>query len=342
METIKTALTLDFSKPFSMELSRGDVSIAALDDKPSLTMEYTPFGSIKPEIDISPDGANSITFKNSEIVKTNVRLNVPKDSKSISVHVISGTISVTGIKGSFNLQSDGGDIKAAGCKGSMSATAFNGDIKINGHNGRLDLNANTGNIKIIGWASASGNILCANGRVLAGLNDVSDGIKINSNNGDISLGLSANTSCKITARAAEIINYLDDPLNGKKLGSIASVEHKNGMVNIEAFSSNRRVFIAKNEDLRDISPDMEEILNDLESSFRQGFDSFAKSMDTFGKKISRTIGGLFAENLKKPGTNNKEKPVNDSSKNERMEILQMLKDGKITAEEAEKLLKALK
>jgi hypothetical protein len=334
METKKYPLDLDIAKPLSFEITRGDVFLINAEEPPYLNIEYTPYGNIHAEVSQFINDKNNIILKNSEIVKSKIILNLPKKLHEFDIHVTDGSITASNVSGNIKLQLDKGEIKIDKSEGKLFAINFSGNIKIHDFTGFLDLNANLGSIKIIDWNKAMGSIITGNGEVLLSLKKISNNIKINSNKGNISIGLSKDSACTIIARATDIMNYIDSPLKGKNEGNIANINYLDGKNKIEAFSSNCKIIVAKSEDLKNISPDMEELLNDIESSFKESFKFFGKMLDTFSKKLSKSFNNAFS--------NMEDKKDKGNSPNEKMMILNMLKEGKITAEEAEKLLNALK
>ena len=120
------------------------------------------------------------------------------------------------------------------------------------------------------------------------------------------------------------------------MGSPAEIKWEGGGNAIQLFSANNKILISKIDNLSEIAPDFEDIFKEFET----GFKDLSKKMEKWGKNFAKNFQNFFSDfdNSK----NNKQKNENNSIKSERMEILDMLKDGKITVEEAEKLLKALK
>jgi hypothetical protein len=345
METKKIDLDLNIEKPVKIEISRGSVFIKSDSENAFVELEYSPFGNIKPEINLKSNEKNNIAFKNSEIVKTNTIFHLPSVIKDIEVHVLDGDILAENLNCNIDLQSDSGDIQVKKCNGILKCTGFNGGININSISGEVNLNAVNGAVKINDWDNASGNIQSENGKITIGLKKASEELIVNSKNGKISLGLSKKNPCTIIARGKDVIKYIDDLVKGDHLGSPAKFEWEGGGKQIQLFSSTNKVVVTTIENLSEISPDFESIFNEFEETIKENFnfDSLAENFKEFGKKMEKW-GKEFAKNFQKTFSDidkkNKSKDNNNSS--ERMEILNMLKEGKITADEAEKLLNALK
>jgi hypothetical protein len=170
-------------------------------------------------------------------------------------------------------------------------------------------------------------------------------LTVNNQRGRICIGLSKNSPCTIIARGTDVVKYINNPYKGDHLGSPAKEEWQGGGKKVQLFSHDGKVLITTNEQLNDVSPDLEDIFIEFEKTFRESFnfEKIAENFKDFGKKMEK-LGKIFSKNIRKTFTNvNNESNNNDkSSQSEKMEILNMLKEGKITAEEAEKLLKALK
>jgi len=339
------SLDLDMSLPVSIELTKGSIHLLR-GEEASCIIEYSKMGDILPEINIKKDNKNHITIGKAEVLDAKFIFFFPDDIKGIETHLSSGDILIQDINGILDLQADNGDIQIKKCKGKIKAAAFSGNVKINEFTGGVDINTANGSARIIDWSDAGGSIQTNNGEVVIGVNNFKEEMSVNNLRGKICIGLADSCSCTIIARGTDVVKYIEDIYRGDHLGSPAKVDWKDGGIKIQLFSQMDKVFITTIEKLKDVSPDLEDIFKEFEKTFRESFnfEKIAENFKGFGKKM-QDFGNIITENVKK-AFNDIEKKSDDKKdktvQSEKMEILNMLKEGKITAEEAERLLKALK
>ncbi|HOJ63137.1 MAG TPA: hypothetical protein PLE45_01840 [Spirochaetota bacterium] len=336
METKKFDFLPSKEKIFSFDVVNANLAVIF---GSSCYLEYTfsNFGTISPE-PILNESTNSISFKNSEIIDLSINLYLPDNLKGIDIKLNKGNIFLTNGNGSINVSCYKGGIKIINSDGDFKLDAFDGEIDVSNIKGKITINGDKSHIKIRNWESLGGDITTNYGSIFVETMDLKGDINIRSNGGKVSFGIAGINDYYIIARGKDVINYLEN-IQGKSMGSPAEIICGTKEYKINIFSRTDRVLIARSKDLEVVSPDIVKIFDDFEKDIAKSidFNKISKSIKDFGKKaeektksIFERIGSLFS------------KEKEDKNISERQQILNLLKEGKITAEEAERLLKALK
>lgn len=354
METKTVSLSPnELNKPLIFELTNGNIKVVVSTNDLTVDMEYTPMGSIIPEVVLEEkDECNLIVVKNSEIIETNLILTIPRDIPKLGINLDNGDIFIKSYNGNLDLQTTNGGIKLENVSGSIKAVTFNGEINIDSIKGELHTQLTNGPLKILKWECTGGSIEAKNSKVLIGLEKLDNSIDVRVRNGSVTLGIEKSLPCTIIGHGTDVINYLESP-NGKSLGSPAKIINKDGTHTITLISSSGKIKVATISQLDKIVPDFEKWFEGLEKELHDNldFNDFANNLKSFGKNL-QNWGLNFAKMLSSRENKTKDSNINEettthntttnSSSAERMEILNLLKEGKISAEEAEKLIKALK
>lgn len=335
MNTKKIDFSPNKEKVFSFQVTTANLAII-FGFSSSLEYTFSNFGNITPE-PIFDEDSNTLKFKNDTTLEFSITLYLSDNIKDIDIQINKGNIFLTNGNGNINLTTHKGGIKIVNSDGFFNLHSFEGEIDISNTKGKILINGDKTQIKIRNWESLGGNIGTNYGTVYIETQNLKGDLNIKNNSGKISLGLQNSKDYYIIARGKDVINYLENP-QGKSLGSPAEINSSNKESKINIFSRTDKVLIANSKDLEIISPDIIKIFEDFDKQIEKSidFNKISKNIRDFGKKaeektksIFEKIGSLFS----------KEK---DDNLTEKQQILNLLKEGKITAEEAEKLLKALK
>ncbi len=343
METKRMDLNLKKDAIFSLEAGNANLAILF---GPQSYVEYSfsNFGPIASEI-VFDSNSNKLSFKNSDLIELSINLYVPDNLKGVEVLINKGNIFTSNANCDLNFTTYQGGVKIINSNGNFKLDLFNGEINIEHIKGKVLINGDKSQIKIKNWEDASGDIVTNYGGIYIETEKISGDINVKSNGGKISFGIASGTNYDIIARGTDVINYLENK-NGKSLGSPAQISNGNKQYKINIFSRTDKVVIANSRDLENISPDINKIFEEFDKKIEKSidFNKISKDIKDFGQKAEEKAKGLFnkiSSFFKEKEEYKKEK---EDSKNisEKQQILNLLKEGKITAEEAEKLLKALK
>jgi hypothetical protein len=367
MET-KKEFELKEGKPILIRGGNGNLEIIG-EELASPFIDYTgdPWASDtgKDFVDITGDDTITIlinpAFEFS--ARRTVRLHLPKDPEhNLSAETSNGAIHLLDLKGRFKATTRNGRIELVNVTGEAQATCANGSISGKNIDGSIDLSSANGKIIIRESCLSGGSLKSGNGRIHIQMNPSPSGsFSIFSGNGRVKLALPEEGNFRIcvntrgrlynnlesysvqTEEGATIItkgeggfsiliqNYrggvvlmkyqdFDKTWNEAKSAS----DFENEFQNIGDFFTN---LFGKFDFRRPHSKDWEE------EDFSEAMKHFAKCMGRFGSKFGKMgeeISRQFSETGKKQGDD------------EVRVILEMLKEGRITAEEAEKLINALR
>lgn len=340
-------LNLDVSKDVVFESLKGNFFLN-IGEISKIEYNNEKFGNIEPEAALTVDEVNKITIKNSDLTATDVSLTISKEIKKISLILGTGNIAVNNCEARLDISLTKGNAYIQKAPAGLNISVLDGDIKIDKIIGTAEVKAVSGAIKIGSFEKSEGNIESENGQILINIESISNSLNVKSKYGKAVLGLSKDVGCVITARGRDVVSYLVKS-EGDSLGSPSQIKNGDGSKNITAFSANNKVIVAYKEDVDRISPDFEKIFQNLDEQLDKDLKKLAVKLEDIGEKAIKS-GKSFLEKLlsnitdKKDGDNiKKNKPENKpTAVNEKMEILSLLKEGKITPEEAEKLLNAIK
>lgn len=342
-------LNLDVSKKVVFESLKGNFFLN-IGEKSKIEYNSEKFGNIEPEATLTIDEVNRIIIKNSDLAATDVSLTISKEIKEISVVLGAGNIAINNCEAFLDINLTKGNAYVQKAPTGLNISVLDGDIKIDKIIGAAAVKAVSGSIKIDSYEKSEGNIESENGQILVNIESINNPLNVKSKYGKLVFGLNKDAGCSIIARGQDVVSYLAK-INGESLGSPSQIKNGDGSKNITAFSANNKVIIAYREDVDRISPDFDKIFQNLDEQLNKDLKKLAVKLEDMGEKAIKS-GKSFLEKLFSNITDNKKddniknktdiKNNKPNEANEKMEILSLLKEGKITPEEAEKLLKALK
>jgi hypothetical protein len=338
MQTKKINFTIDPSLPVFIDSTLGNITVI-FDNSSYAELEYPEFGNIEPEIKIKTEEKNIVSISNIMEENSGIIFHFPAGTGGLEIISNNGDISVYNASSITHLQNFNGDIIIGDTKGDLTLESYKGNTKINSFSGKLTVNSSNGSILALNCELAGGLIESITGSIIIGLTGLNDSLRITSKYSKIAAGLGAKCSVEITARGRNVINYINKQA-GEYIGSPAEINFNGNKAKLEIFSAGDNVLLSKIEDLDRISPDMQKIFEEFDAEFYKAFKSFSKKLGSKGDKLIDNLKKSITSFFKNESTENGN--AADKGSLERMEILKMLKEGKISAEEAERLLKALK
>ena len=331
MKTKKTELNLSIDLPLYLDLISGNLSVV-YDNNCFAEIYFPDNGFMEPEIKVSAGAEKNILLFSSLLEgNADIILHLPENLLAFFITSNSGNLVIAGAKSEINAVLFDGDLKIVNSSGKIVAESFKGFVSIDGYRGVLSVKNSNGPVRITNWTDASGVVENISGGITAGLTSVSGKIKMLSRKSRITLGITRNFDFEINAKGAEVINYLDGP-KGKNMGITADIKPKKTLSSVELVSEIGTVAITDNKYIEKVSPDIENMFGELDAEFEKSLKSLVKGSRNLGKKI-----GFFGKKL----AGNLSKKTDGGNEAAKLEIVKMLKEGKITAEEAEKLLKLL-
>jgi hypothetical protein len=347
MENRRYNLAVNPAKPLSIDLTNGNIKIISHKGKSMAEIEFTPFGTMVPELKFEEKDQNRIHFLNSEMIEVNVVIYIPDELNDLEVVLNKGNLAVMPGNGTYDLQVYNGGIKVDSFSGNLKCNSLNGEIKIESCDGQVNINSTNGPVKIMNWKCRGGRIESNSGQVLVSIVDLKKDLEIQAKNGTLILGIDPGLQSTIIARGTDVLDYREK-IHGDSLGSPAKIETNGGGYQVTLFSRTNKAKVSTIDQLDHVAPDFEKWFDDLEDEIRQSLDfkKFMKDMQDLGQKME-SMGRRLARNFHKAFNQKNEKDEkspeksSDSGSGARMEILKMLNEGKISAEEAEKLLRAL-
>ena len=339
-------LNIDLSKDVYIENISGNV-IVSFSDKNEIEYSYEKFGNIEPEVFLKTDEKNKIIIKNSDITKTNAIITLSNNIPNLEICVNKGNIIIGDCKIPLVLSVTKGNINLINCSNKVNLSNLGGDIKIDSLDGAASIKASGGSVKVNNWLNSSGQIETDNGQILIKLFSISNTLDIKSKYGKIVLGIEKDAEYDIIARGKDVINYLDKS-TGDNMGSPSQIKNGENAKRINLFTANNKVLITTNSDIERVSPDIEKIFSNLDVELSKELKNLSIKLEKFEKKVVKEsksfFDKMFNKNKEEKKDVKKEKlsPPSSKQNSSKMEIINMLKEGKISPEEAERLLNALK
>jgi hypothetical protein len=343
-EKKKIQLDIDPGLPVHIDMTEGNINITSAPDDQCANIEYEPFAGKTPELVLTRTDKNYIKFKNAEMMKINASFNISTPNNIIEAVINEGDFIIDSIFSDVHLTTHKGNINIKNITGRVFASSLSGSINIGICSGKVNLSCDIGEIKVFELSSDGGMITNNTGKITVKLKELNETTEIISKNSRIFLGVEEGLKCTIIARGTDVIDCTKSLEKGESLGSPARIEFNGGGIPIDVFSTGDKVTIARSSDIEKISPDLDPLLDNIEKELRNNFSSLINTITDFGKKAA-TFGKEFASNLKDKAaakTVNETSKKGDSLSGEKMEVLKMLSEGKISVTEAERLLKALK
>jgi hypothetical protein len=293
-----------------------------------------------------------------------VRLHVPlKWEHRLTIETNNGAIEARQLNGKIKTTTRNGKILLAAVKGASEAACANGSVEVERYEGRLDISTSNGKVTVRDSVLEGGAVKSGNGRIGLQVKPKGSGnLNIFSGNGRIKLALPDEGNYKIRMKTkGKISNHLENAATLTEDEGVTVVKGTGEFsVYIQNFKSG--IQLVKFEDF-DKSWDETQFNFEFEKEFdmtdffdnifrmfkpdpakagdwKEELEKMAQRMGEWGANFGDKFGRM-GEDLSRQfsetygGTKNKDdEPVRI--------ILEMLKEGKISVEDAEKLLNAIK
>lgn len=290
--------------------------------------------------------------------KHTIKLHLPKEAKhSITAETNNGIISYANLNGSLEANTRNGKIELENLKGKIVAICANGSIESKNIDGNINFSSANGRIFIRESAIKGDSTLkSGNGRIFLQVNPAPTGsLSLFSGKGKIKLALSehGNYNIKIKTKG-RIFNNLED-CSTRTENESTIIQKGEGGFNFQIHNFMGGVSIVKYQDFdAKIDEGTEDSFKD--SPFGEFFNGMFKCFEPSGhrkqKGFEDEIAGFF-EKMVKFGSNFgkmgeefsrefKESTGGNKNEGEIRVVLEMLQEGRISAEEAEKLINAIK
>jgi len=268
-------------------------------------------------------------------------------NQDITIEANNGRISLTNLNGTVKAQTTHGQIKGKDITGKVTMQCATGSIEGVNLKGIVEISTTNGKIDISGSFIENGSIKSNRGNIVLQITPVGAGnLLINSGNGEIDLALPpvGDYQVKIQTKG-KFNNYLKNCaiINDKEITSLRMGDAKYQIMVIN-FQGGVRLMatedIGKDWDKNETENDFQftdpvKFFQDLFTrDYAKDIPDIMKKLSDFGSqfnKFSEDIAKKFGQ-LQKGSTKEDEIKI----------VLQMLQEGKISTEDAEKLINAIK
>ncbi len=363
MENIKE-INLDINKPIFIQGSNSNFKITGEEiEKPFI--DYTGFNTaekIEDFYEILENDKTTITIKTDFEFKSKHTINFhfPKDKKyNLTAETNNGTITYTNLKGRLEANTRNGKIEMEQLTGTITATCANGSISCKNLDSSINFSSANGRISVRESAIlGDSSIKSGNGRIFLQVNPPPTGtLSIFSGNGKVRLALPEHGNYSIQVKTkGRLFNNLDEcstrtedeaTIIQKGEGGFSFlIQNYRGGVALMKYQDFDSKIDEGPEDFFEGSP-FGDFFNGVFRCFepsghgargRKGFESevsdFFNNMVKFGSKFGKMGEEISREFTESTHTNRNEGEIRI--------VLEMLQEGRITAEEAEKLINAIK
>ncbi|HUV06937.1 MAG TPA: DUF4097 family beta strand repeat-containing protein [Spirochaetia bacterium] len=282
--------------------------------------------------------------------------------RDIAVRISNGQIRLQHLEGYFDVETKNGMIQVRDVRGSVTATCANGSISGNSIDAQLDMTTSNGKVTLRESIVRGGSVRSGNGRISLQIKPFAGGsLSLFSGNGRVRLALGDESGCRIRVQTrGRLYNHLDS--YSVQTDGEATVLEK-GAADFNVLIQNYRggVILLRYDDF-------ERVFDEIPGTdeFAEGNDAWGDSWEFFRNLFSRmdpeAWGTRFCGEFERELPKFVEKMTRFGNRfgrmgeemsrhfhesrphrNEEIQmILGMLREGKISAEEAEKLIRALK
>jgi hypothetical protein len=297
---------------------------------------------LKPEFDVSS--------------RRPIRLHLPREAeREISVETGNGRIKLKGLKGHLNVDSKNGPVRLEEVNGTITVTCANGSVEGENLEARLDVSTSNGRITIRESKLEEGSIKSGNGRISLQVTPVGDGnLSVFSGSGRVRLALPEEGDFRITVQTkGKLYNHLDNySVQTEQDATVLEKGTGAFAIMIQNFAGGVSLVKYDDFDRRETGRGFEFCLDfepeDFVRSIFSRFDpaEFGHRWKDFAEEIPKVMGKMsrFGSRFGRMGEE-VSRQFHESSRGRDEEIkviLDMLRDGKISAEEAERLINAVK
>ena len=358
-------------KPLSIQTANCGIEVLGEETEQAYLDFEVSEGSAVPEegefLNIKDGETFSVEVKpeNERHISGRLRLHLPNPETAewdVSVRTNNGRIVFTGLKGRMEANTNNGRTEAREIKGVLTITCANGSVTCQRLEGQVDVSTSNGRIELRESTLENGSFKSGNGRIILQFRPVGSGdLSVFSGNGRVKLALPEDGDYQVRVQTrGKLYNHMEnysvqtaEDATVVQMGSgdfSVLVQNFNGGVSLVKYDDVDRPF---KERFRGMEFD-EEFDVKMGDFFRNIFANFdpgecgrrwprdfadevphiMRKMANFGSRFGRMgeeISRQFHEN--RPGRNRDE---------EIKMVLNMLQEGKISAEEAERLINAIK
>jgi hypothetical protein len=318
-------------------------------------------------LDIKDGDTFSVEVKpeNERHISGRLRLHLPNPEKAewdVSVRTNNGRIVFTGVNGHLEANTNNGRTEAREIKGAVTITCANGSVTCHKLEGQADVSTSNGRIELRESSLESGSFKSGNGRIVLQFRPVGEGdVSVFSGNGRVKLALPEDGDYRVRVQTrGKLYNHMEN-YSVQTLEDATVVQMGSGDCSVLVQNFNGGVTLVKYDDVdrpfkerfrgmefdEEFDVKMGDFFRNIFSNFDPGecgknwsrdfadeVPHIMSKMANFGSRFGRMgeqISRQFHEN--RPGRGRDE---------EVKIVLNMLQEGKISAEEAERLINAIK
>lgn len=288
-----------------------------------------------------------------------VRIHVPSEERSIHAETSNGGVAMQGLAGTLSVNATNGKVELRDCKGTMTVVCANGSIDGENLDGKLEASTANGRVSVREARLDDGAIKSGNGRVGLQVRPGAAGtLSVFAGNGRVEIGLPEDGDYRVKIKSkGRLQNHLQSYTVSTE-DETTIVEKGSGAFGILIQNFQGGVKLVKYQDfgkrLEESGPfsgfdagDLGEFLSNLGGCFQgmpENLDfDFSAEIPKIATKM-KAMGmrfGKMGEEFSRQFHESHHGGSNSSTREVDM-ILDMLKEGKLTAEEAERLINAIR
>ena len=284
-----------------------------------------------------------------------LRLRIPRGDRDVEVETANGRVLLEAVTGTARVHATNGRVDLRQTAGEMTVVCANGSIEAQGSRGSLDLSTANGRIVVREAVLKGGSLKSGNGRIAVQVKPEGAGnLGIFAGNGRVELALPQDVGFRIKVRTrGRLHNHLESySVSSDQEATVVEKGSGDFAVLIQAFKGVRLVkYEDFGKEMEESGPipgidteEMQDLFNRLGAcfgDFRGRFD-FSEEIPKIAQKM-RDAGARFGRMGEEFSRRFSETQGGAGSQDREVDmILQLLKDGKISAEEAERLINAVR
>ena len=285
-----------------------------------------------------------------------VRVHLPSGEQwNVSIRTSNGSIRVENLSGYFDASSSNGRIRLENVSGSFHGTCANGSVEGKNVVGKTDITTSNGRITLRESRLSEGSLQSGNGKINVQLKPEGSGsLSVLSGNGKVRLAVPEDSDFRIQVQTkGKLHNHLEN-YSVQTEGNTTILERGSGEYSVLIQNYKWGVTLVKYDDF-DTKTDEDQTTfwgEDMGDFFQNLFsgvnpqDFERKVHRTFDQELPKIMSKMahFGNRFGRMGEEISRK-FHEKSRDREDEIsliLDMLKEGKISAEEAEKLIRAIR